>query len=170
AETGDPEADSSITLAEVTEAVGKVLGGKAPGVDEIRPEYLKSLDVVGLSWFLNIGGAGSYVYDPPANDSAIAMATDSKPHEKKTRGPVNGEIKTASFSSFSGPNVCPLYNGTVYFAEENGWMDGWHRPCLACERCHKTLTPGGHAEHDGQPYGHKPCYAVLFRPKDQILK
>ncbi|KAI3377887.1 hypothetical protein L3Q82_008465 [Scortum barcoo] len=24
--------------------------GKAPGVDEIRPEYLKSLDVVGLSW------------------------------------------------------------------------------------------------------------------------
>ncbi|KAI3363179.1 hypothetical protein L3Q82_011552 [Scortum barcoo] len=36
--------------AEVTEVVRKLLGGKAPGVDEIRPEYLKSLDVVGLSW------------------------------------------------------------------------------------------------------------------------
>ncbi|KAI3351692.1 hypothetical protein L3Q82_020527 [Scortum barcoo] len=35
---------------EVTEVVRKLLGGKAPGVDEIRPEYLKSLDVVGLSW------------------------------------------------------------------------------------------------------------------------
>ncbi|KAI3359357.1 hypothetical protein L3Q82_002863 [Scortum barcoo] len=49
AEAGDSEVDS-ITQAEVTEVVRKLLGGKAPGVDEIRPEYLKSLDVVGLSW------------------------------------------------------------------------------------------------------------------------
>ncbi|KAI3366592.1 hypothetical protein L3Q82_009277 [Scortum barcoo] len=32
----------------------KLLGGKAPGVDEIRPEYLKSLDVVGLSWLTRL--------------------------------------------------------------------------------------------------------------------
>uniref|UniRef100_A0A671TEK4 Reverse transcriptase domain-containing protein n=1 Tax=Sparus aurata TaxID=8175 RepID=A0A671TEK4_SPAAU len=50
AEAGDSEVDPSITQAEVTEVVRKLLGGKAPGVDEIRPEYLKSLDVVGLSW------------------------------------------------------------------------------------------------------------------------
>ncbi|XP_008277681.1 glycerol-3-phosphate transporter [Stegastes partitus] len=49
AETVDSEADSSITRAEVTEVVRKLLGSKAPGVDEIRPEYLKSLDVVRLS-------------------------------------------------------------------------------------------------------------------------
>ncbi|KAI3365903.1 hypothetical protein L3Q82_000733 [Scortum barcoo] len=42
AEDGDSEVDSSITQAEVTEVVRKLLGGKAPGVDEIRPEYLKS--------------------------------------------------------------------------------------------------------------------------------
>ncbi|KAK3506381.1 hypothetical protein QTP70_003644, partial [Hemibagrus guttatus] len=51
------EVDSFITQAEVTEVVQQLLGGKAPGVDEIRPEYLKSLDVVGLSWltrFCNI--------------------------------------------------------------------------------------------------------------------
>ncbi len=35
-------------------AVKKLLGGKAPGVDEIRPEYLKSLDVVGLSWLTRL--------------------------------------------------------------------------------------------------------------------
>ncbi|KAI3366655.1 hypothetical protein L3Q82_009343 [Scortum barcoo] len=47
--------DSSITQAEVTEVVQcKLLGGKAPGVDEIRPEYLKSLDVVGLSWLTRL--------------------------------------------------------------------------------------------------------------------
>ncbi|XP_055362025.1 uncharacterized protein LOC129603656 [Betta splendens] len=50
AEAGDSEADSPITQAEVTEVVSKLLGGRAAGVDEIRPEYLKSLDVVGLSW------------------------------------------------------------------------------------------------------------------------
>ncbi|KAK3536657.1 hypothetical protein QTP86_015466, partial [Hemibagrus guttatus] len=49
-EAEDSEVDSFITQAEVTEVVQQLLGGKALGVDEIRPEYLKSLDVVGLSW------------------------------------------------------------------------------------------------------------------------
>ncbi|KAK3553862.1 hypothetical protein QTP70_012698 [Hemibagrus guttatus] len=58
-EAEDSEVDSFITQSEVTEVVQQLLGGKAPGVDEIRPEYLKSLDVVGLSWLTrlcNIGG------------------------------------------------------------------------------------------------------------------
>ncbi|KAK3506799.1 hypothetical protein QTP70_028368, partial [Hemibagrus guttatus] len=46
--------DSFITQAEVTEVVQQLLGGKAPGVDEIRPKYLKSLDVVGLSWMTRL--------------------------------------------------------------------------------------------------------------------
>lgn len=29
----------------------------------------------------------------------------------------------------------------------------WHRPCLRCERCGKTLTPGGHAEVRGLRQG-----------------
>uniref|UniRef100_A0A8C9W1J5 Cysteine-rich protein 3 n=1 Tax=Scleropages formosus TaxID=113540 RepID=A0A8C9W1J5_SCLFO len=41
----------------------------------------------------------------------------------------------------------------------------WHRPCLRCERCRKTLTPGAHAEHEGRPYCHVPCYGYLFGPK-----
>ncbi|KAK3508160.1 hypothetical protein QTP70_015359, partial [Hemibagrus guttatus] len=50
----DSEVDSFITQAEVTEVVQQLLGGKAPGVDEIRPEYLKSLNVVGLTRLCNI--------------------------------------------------------------------------------------------------------------------
>ncbi|KAK3540887.1 hypothetical protein QTP86_003970 [Hemibagrus guttatus] len=53
-EAEDSELDSFITQAEVTEVVHQLLGGKAPGVDEIRPEYLKSLDVVGLSWLTHL--------------------------------------------------------------------------------------------------------------------
>ncbi|KAK3519870.1 hypothetical protein QTP70_006704 [Hemibagrus guttatus] len=53
-EAEDSEVDSFINQAEVTEVVKQLLGGKAPGVDEIRPEYLKSLDVVGLSWLTHL--------------------------------------------------------------------------------------------------------------------
>ncbi|KAK3546351.1 hypothetical protein QTP70_025761, partial [Hemibagrus guttatus] len=53
-EAEDSEVDSFITQAEVTEVVQQLLGGKATGVDEIRPEYLKSLDVVGLSWLTRL--------------------------------------------------------------------------------------------------------------------
>ncbi|KAK3534419.1 hypothetical protein QTP86_015229 [Hemibagrus guttatus] len=53
-EAEDSEVDSFITQAEVTEVVQQLLGGKAPGVDEIRPEYLRSLDVVGLSWLTRL--------------------------------------------------------------------------------------------------------------------
>lgn len=54
----------------------------------------------------------------------------------------------------------------------------WHSACLRCERCSKTLTPGGHAVRDDKPYCHTPCYATLFGPSgnfilllvDQVLK
>ncbi|KAK3560453.1 hypothetical protein QTP86_009634 [Hemibagrus guttatus] len=53
-EAEDSEVDSFITQAEVTEVVQQLLGGKAPGVDEICPEYLKSLDDVGQSWLTRL--------------------------------------------------------------------------------------------------------------------
>ncbi|KAK3527104.1 hypothetical protein QTP86_010820 [Hemibagrus guttatus] len=53
-EAEDSEVDSFITQAEVNEVVQQLLGGKPPGVDEICPEYLKSLDVAGLSWLTRL--------------------------------------------------------------------------------------------------------------------
>ncbi|KAK3521248.1 hypothetical protein QTP70_001543 [Hemibagrus guttatus] len=53
-EAEDSEVDSFIIQAEVTEVVQQLLGGKAPGVAEICPEYLKSLDVVGQSWLTRL--------------------------------------------------------------------------------------------------------------------
>ncbi|TWW77644.1 hypothetical protein D4764_12G0010340 [Takifugu flavidus] len=51
---GDLGIDFHISGAEVAEVVTKLLGGKAPRVDEIRPEFLKALDVVGLSWLTRL--------------------------------------------------------------------------------------------------------------------
>lgn len=46
AETGDSEAVSSITQAEVSELLKKILSSKALWVDKIHSEYFKSRDVV----------------------------------------------------------------------------------------------------------------------------
>ena len=54
AEFGDSGVDSPISGAEVAEVVKKLLGGRAPGVDEIRPEFLKALDAEGLSWLTRL--------------------------------------------------------------------------------------------------------------------
>ncbi|KAM7430327.1 Cysteine-rich protein 1 [Porites harrisoni] len=60
---------------------------------------------------------------------------------------------------------CPNCNKEVYFAERVSSLGkDWHRPCLRCEKCKKTLSAGGHAEHTGKPYCHNPCYSALFGP------
>ncbi|CAG6007068.1 unnamed protein product [Menidia menidia] len=54
AEPGDPELGSLISGAEVTEVVKKLRGGRAQGVDEIQPEFLKALDAVRLRWLTRL--------------------------------------------------------------------------------------------------------------------
>ncbi|KAF7649897.1 hypothetical protein LDENG_00134490 [Lucifuga dentata] len=49
AEMEDSGGSETISLVEVTKVAKKLHSGKSPGVDEIQPEMLKSLDVVGLS-------------------------------------------------------------------------------------------------------------------------
>ncbi|CAG0918611.1 unnamed protein product [Notodromas monacha] len=65
------------------------------------------------------------------------------------------------------PN-CPNCGKPVYFAERKTSLGkDWHVFCLKCANCKKTLNPGQHAEHDGKPYCHHPCYGALFGPGGQ---
>lgn len=121
---------------------------------------------------VNIGGAGSYIYEKPLTEGPqvtgpIEVPVARTEEQRKASGPPKGPSKASSVTTFTGePNMCPRCNKRVYFAEKvTSLGKDWHRPCLRCERCSKTLTPGGHAEHDGQPYCHKPCYGILFGPK-----
>ncbi|CAM4644123.1 unnamed protein product [Leuciscus chuanchicus] len=42
---------------------------------------------------------------------------------------------------------CPKCEKEVYFAERVSSLGkDWHRPCLKCEKCNKTLSAGSHAE------------------------
>ncbi|XP_069344727.1 cysteine-rich protein 3 isoform X6 [Eulemur rufifrons] len=65
--------------------------------------------------------------------------------------------------------TCPRCQQPVFFAEKVSSLGkNWHRFCLKCERCHSVLSPGGHAEHNGRPYCHKPCYGALFGPRGPL--
>lgn len=54
----------------------------------------------------------------------------------------------------------------LFFSAERKTSLGkdWHGACLRCEKCNKTLVPGSHAEHEGKPYCHNPCYSALYGP------
>lgn len=52
AEVEDSEGGSPITWAEISRAVGRLRGAKAPGVNEVRTEC-RNLDSQGLSWLTN---------------------------------------------------------------------------------------------------------------------
>ncbi|XP_012516431.1 PREDICTED: LOW QUALITY PROTEIN: cysteine-rich protein 2 [Propithecus coquereli] len=120
---------------------------------------------------VNIGGAGSYIYEkPPVEGPQVTGPIEvpvARAEERKASGPPKGPSKASSVTTFTGePNMCPRCNKRVYFAEKvTSLGKDWHRPCLRCERCGKTLTPGGHAEHEGKPYCNHPCYSAMFGPK-----
>ncbi|XP_073761104.1 cysteine-rich protein 3 isoform X2 [Callorhinus ursinus] len=94
---------------------------------------------------VNIGGVGSYLYNPPT--------------------PTPASTTPLSPSSFSAPRPRTGLPQGKKTEKVMSLGRNWHRPCLRCQRCRKTLTAGSHAEHDGVPYCHIPCYGYLFGPK-----
>ncbi|VUZ43326.1 unnamed protein product [Hymenolepis diminuta] len=65
---------------------------------------------------------------------------------------------------------CPNCGKEVYFAERvTSLGKDWHRPCLKCAECNKTLSAGQHSEHDGKPYCNVPCYQKLFGPTSEYI-
>uniref|UniRef100_A0A8D2I2J4 Cysteine rich protein 3 n=1 Tax=Urocitellus parryii TaxID=9999 RepID=A0A8D2I2J4_UROPR len=118
---------------------------------------------------VNIGGVGSYLYNPPtpspANITSLSPSSFSPPRPRT--GLLHGKKSPPHMKTFTGEtSQCPGCGEPVYFAEKVMSLGrNWHRPCLRCQRCRKTLTAGSHAEHDGVPYCHIPCYGYLFGPK-----
>ncbi|XP_008261165.1 cysteine-rich protein 3 isoform X2 [Oryctolagus cuniculus] len=97
---------------------------------------------------------------PPARQENPSCSNITPMSAAGLRGPPHMKTFTGETS------LCPGCGEPVYFAEKVMSLGrNWHRPCLRCQRCRKTLTAGSHAEHDGVPYCHIPCYGYLFGPK-----
>ncbi|CAJ0940546.1 unnamed protein product [Ranitomeya imitator] len=94
----------------------------------VTPHYMDQktfslLNILGV----NIGGAGSYIYRKPSEDKPTSPTTEVAPKvEERKISPAPKTLNKAEKVTSLGKD--------------------WHRPCLRCERCSKTLTPGGHAE------------------------
>uniref|UniRef100_A0A452IID7 LIM zinc-binding domain-containing protein n=4 Tax=Archelosauria TaxID=1329799 RepID=A0A452IID7_9SAUR len=93
----------------------------------------------------------------------VTLQARAAPSSRATRAAVSAQPSPRGATTMP---KCPRCQKEVYFAEKvTSLGKDWHRPCLKCEKCNKTLTSGGHAEHDGKPYCNQPCYSALFGPK-----
>uniref|UniRef100_A0A8D3AN76 LIM zinc-binding domain-containing protein n=1 Tax=Scophthalmus maximus TaxID=52904 RepID=A0A8D3AN76_SCOMX len=77
---------------------------------------------------------------------------------------------SAAYCVISAPHQAIFRGGGGYHAcgtipeKVSSLGKDWHRPCLKCAKCSKTLVSGSHAEHGGKPYCHNPCYSAMFGP------
>ena len=111
-----------------------------------------------------------------AEEAARARATEAleagierqEPEPEPEPEPVAAKSAKLNPKAFgANQHKCPKCDKTVYFAERVVGLNGteWHKGCLRCESCEKTL--GSVAEitdHKGEPYC-KVCYAKNFGPK-----
>uniref|UniRef100_A0A1I8IPM3 LIM zinc-binding domain-containing protein n=1 Tax=Macrostomum lignano TaxID=282301 RepID=A0A1I8IPM3_9PLAT len=98
------------------------------------------------------------------NAPVETLANKTAPPTKSMKLFANGQDGSVISPGSKMPK-CPKCNKEVYFAEKvTSLGKDWHRPCLRCEKCNKTLSAGSHSEHDGKPYCNRPCYAALFGP------
>ncbi|EDO37668.1 predicted protein, partial [Nematostella vectensis] len=66
---------------------------------------------------------------------------------------------------FGGGEKCPRCSKTVYKAEERLAIGKkWHKSCLTCKCCNKSLDSTNLADKDGEIYC-KGCYGKNFGPK-----
>ncbi|XP_064142442.1 cysteine-rich protein 3 isoform X3 [Loxodonta africana] len=99
---------------------------------------------------VNIGGVGSYLYNPPTHTpaSSTSLSPSSFSPPRPRTGLPQGKKSPPHMKTFTGEtSLCPGCGEPVYFAEKVMSLGrNWHRPCLRCQRCQKTLTAGSHAE------------------------
>uniref|UniRef100_A0A3B3CPX9 B30.2/SPRY domain-containing protein n=1 Tax=Oryzias melastigma TaxID=30732 RepID=A0A3B3CPX9_ORYME len=137
AEAEDSGVGLSIAQAEVTELVKELLCGKAPGVDEFHSEYLKSLDVVGVSWLtrlcsivwqtgtvpldwqtgVSLGSTVDVKLDPNTAHKRLALSEDRKEEISDSSG------RFDLFGSVLGLNG--FSSGRSYWEVEVGNKTGW---------------------------------------------
>mmetsp|Transcript_2620 Transcript_2620/g.3484 ORF Transcript_2620/g.3484 Transcript_2620/m.3484 type:complete len:85 (+) Transcript_2620:207-461(+) len=68
-------------------------------------------------------------------------------------------------SKFGAAPKCPRCGKSVYFAERATGPGGdWHKRCLTCAVCNKSVDSTTMAEHNGEAYC-KACHAKNFGPK-----
>ena len=113
------EVDSPITRAEVATVIKKLHCGRAPAVDDLCPEFLKALDVVGISW-LRLGSA-------PLQ------------HRVDIGGSNSGLADLGGFSPFSDGEP-----EAVFQLQRNLWGMGYW---VCCYALHNPCTDGASLVH-----------------------
>lgn len=69
----------------------------------------------------------------------------------------------------AGTPKCPRCSKSVYFAEQiKAVGKTWHKACLRCMECGKTLDSGQLVDKDGEPFCRR-CYGKVRPPSPALL-
>ncbi|KAI6651500.1 Muscle LIM protein [Oopsacas minuta] len=127
-----------------------------------RACHQKNFGTKGYGFGVGIGTLQSD-YNTETNADAINSSGQSSgapkapPKAAFTPNPEHSKVLT-----IGGVPRCPICNKSVYHAEEIVALNkSWHKACLRCESCHKTLFRGDVQDHENKPYC-KSCYAKNF--------
>ncbi|KAK3275365.1 hypothetical protein CYMTET_16500 [Cymbomonas tetramitiformis] len=82
--------------------------------------------------------------------------------QSASKAPVKAKFTPASPGA---KTICRACGKQVYQTELIRALNAdWHKICLRCDACQKTLTAGSFVDHDGKPFC-KNCYDKHHRPK-----
>ncbi|XP_063684683.1 cysteine-rich protein 2-like [Bolinopsis microptera] len=100
------------------------------------------------------GGATAGCLTTDTEDNAVSKFKNT--HESKNTVSITAQEK------------CYTCEKTVYAAEKLVVLNKvFHKPCVKCKACSKTMTPGEVLEHDDEIYC-KTCYAQDFGPHGKV--
>ena len=104
---------------------------------------------------------------PPATPSRISLPDSFTKGDAAVEPVPAPSRKQTKVLSFGGAPKCPRCDKPVYHAERVVGLGGvdWHRGCLRCSSCDKTLGSVAEiADHKGDTFC-KTCYGKLYGPK-----
>ena len=104
---------------------------------------------------------------PPATPSRISLPDAFTKGDAAVEPVPAPSRKQTKVLSFGGAPKCPRCDKPVYHAERVVGLGGvdWHRGCLRCSSCDKTLGSVAEiADHKGDTFC-KTCYGKLYGPK-----
>ena len=109
---------------------------------------------------------------PPATPSRISLPDAFTKGDAAVEPVPAPSRKQTKVLSFGGAPKCPRCDKPVYHAERVVGLGGvdWHRGCLRCSSCDKTLgSVAEMADHKGDTFC-KTCYGKLYGPKGLDLR
>lgn len=122
-----------------------------------RPCHQKNFGTKGYGYGVGVGTLQSEYTNEDTPETINSSGVPKPARAAFAPNPDHSKVVT-----IGGAPRCPICNKSVYHAEEVVAIGkSWHKACLRCESCQKTLARGDVHDHEAKPFC-KSCYSKKF--------